>query len=604
MMISEPALVDDQALPRSILVLYATETGTAEDTAYRVARQCERIDFHARVASVDTYPIEELISEPLVVFVISTTGSGKEPRSMTPLWNLLLRSDLPEDLFEDMHFAVFGLGDTVYEKFCWPAKLLERRLLSLGGAKLCDRGEGDDQHRLGLDGAFRPFMNGLLSALLVRCPMPHGLVMRTADDLPRPRVLVRHRASPGDSIPGVGHTPALDAGATYHEATLTCNRRITSEDWYQDVRHLEFRFDDDIQYNPGDIAVIDPEASEEDVNTFLDAMDWTNDADRPLELSSATDQSLPHNIPRTSTLRQLFTRYLDFSCVPRRSFFEALRHFAQDEMEQEKFDEFLSDDGADELYEYCFRVRRTILEVLSEFRSIKIPMEYIFEVFPAMRPRHFSIASSVKRHPHEIHLCVAIVRYRTKLKIRRKGVATSYLAPLRAGTRIRVGIRPGLMSLPPDKTTPVICIGPGTGIAPMRALLEQRITEGAHSNVLYFGCRSAGKDEHYGEEWRTYAEDKKLVYRRACSRDVPDGRKRIYVQDLMVQDEDRKRLWELIDARGAWVYVSGSSNKMPAAVKAALQHVIEVEGGKSSEEARTHVTLMERTGQYTEECWS
>lgn len=68
---------------------------------------------------------------------------------MTPLWSMLLRSDLPDDLFEDTHFTVFGLGDTAYEKFCWPAKLLERRLLSLGGLKLCERGEGDDQHQLG-----------------------------------------------------------------------------------------------------------------------------------------------------------------------------------------------------------------------------------------------------------------------------------------------------------------------------------------------------------------------------------------------------------------------------------------------------------------------
>jgi sulfite reductase alpha subunit-like flavoprotein len=84
-----------------------------------------------------------------VLFVISTTGSGQEPRSMTLFWNMLLRSELPNDLFEDMTFAIFGLGDTAYEKFCWPAKKLCRRLLSLGATELCERGEGDDQHLLG-----------------------------------------------------------------------------------------------------------------------------------------------------------------------------------------------------------------------------------------------------------------------------------------------------------------------------------------------------------------------------------------------------------------------------------------------------------------------
>lgn len=93
----------------------------------------------------------ELISEHLVIFVISTTGSGVEPRSMTALWNMLLRSDLPSDLFEDLEFAVFGLGDSAYEKFCWPAKKLCRRIQSLGATEICTRGEGDEQHHFGYD---------------------------------------------------------------------------------------------------------------------------------------------------------------------------------------------------------------------------------------------------------------------------------------------------------------------------------------------------------------------------------------------------------------------------------------------------------------------
>lgn len=158
---------DDQhpSASRELLILYATETGTAQETADRIARECRRVHFHCRVQSMDAYPPvggfpivvtwcsrpaqETLISEHLVIFVVSTTGWGAEPRAMTSLWNMLLRSDLPEDLFEDMDFCVFGLGDTAYEKFCWPAKKLSRRMQSLGGHEICSRGEGDEQHRLG-----------------------------------------------------------------------------------------------------------------------------------------------------------------------------------------------------------------------------------------------------------------------------------------------------------------------------------------------------------------------------------------------------------------------------------------------------------------------
>ncbi len=105
----------------------------------------------ARLQMVVLDPLiqSDLVTEELVIFVVSTTGSGQEPRSMTPFWHMLLRSDLPGDLFEDLTFTVFGLGDTAYEKFCLPAKNLRRRLLTLGAVELCENGEGDDQHQLG-----------------------------------------------------------------------------------------------------------------------------------------------------------------------------------------------------------------------------------------------------------------------------------------------------------------------------------------------------------------------------------------------------------------------------------------------------------------------
>lgn len=151
--------------PRPLLILYATESGNAQDVADTIARKCRRAWFRARVMSIDMYPSvrqtekqeqaftaliqADLVAEELVIFIVSTTGSGQEPRSMTSFWNMLLRSDLPNDLFEDLTFTVFGLGDTAYEKFCWPAKKLHRRLLTLGAVELCEKGEGDDQHQLG-----------------------------------------------------------------------------------------------------------------------------------------------------------------------------------------------------------------------------------------------------------------------------------------------------------------------------------------------------------------------------------------------------------------------------------------------------------------------
>jgi len=318
--------------------------------------------------------------------------------------------------------------------------------------------------------------------------------------------------------------------------------------------------------------------------------------------STRTDQSLPPHTPQVTTLRKLFTRYLDFNAVPRRSFFELLRWFATDEMEREKLDEFVSKEGADELYDYCQRTKRTIREVLTEFRSVRIPRDYVFDLFPSLRPRQFSIASSPKRHPREIHLCVAIVKYRTKLRVPRKGVCTSFLAALQPGDKLRITIERGLISLPSDPRTPVICVGPGTGIAPMRAVIEDRVHAGSHATRLYFGCRSASKDHHYGAEWEAYAEAGKIAYQVAFSRDGPEGTKRTYVQDLL--RVDKESVWQLLGVQRGMLIISGSSNKMPVAVREAVREAVEEFGKMSTKDAADFVSMMVREGRILEECWS
>ncbi|KAI0709189.1 riboflavin synthase domain-like protein [Earliella scabrosa] len=583
---------------RVLTILYATETGTAQDVADRLARLCRCLHIRARVHNMEAYSPTELVDEQIVLFVVATTGSGREPRAMTPLWQMLLRADLPEDLFEDLTFAVFGLGDTSYDKFCWPAKLLSRRLAQLGASELCARGEGDEQHHLGIEGALGPWVENLSSVLLHVFPLPEGATQESLDSLPPPRVAVTNAQAGAE----ITRKDPLVTDREYHIAKLTCNRRLTARDWYQDVRHFDFELDDNVQYEPGDVAVIHPEALPGDVEALLSCIGYANTADEPIEIRhTLADQSLPDHLPTVTTMREIFTRYVDINAVPRRSFFALLKHFAHDDMEREKLEEFLSEEGADELYDYCQKPRRTIREVMEEFRSARIPREYVFDLFPPLRPRQFSIASSIKKHPRSVQLCIAIVQYRTMLKIPRRGVCTSWLAGLQPGHELRIGFQKGFITLP-DDSTPVICIGPGTGVAPMRAVIQQRIHDGVTANTLYFGCRSQSKDHHYGEEWTELSGAQKLTYRVAFSRDGPEGQARTYVQDLIRQDA--RRIWELVGLQDAWVYISGSANKMPAAVRAAIAHAVQTEGGRTEEEAKEYVAKMEREGRLVEECWS
>lgn len=670
----------DSPLSRQFLILYATETGNALDAAERIAREALRRHIRTSIHSVDSYTPQSLIDEPIVVFVLSTTGSGEEPRSMKTLWRShLLRSDLPADLFDEMMFTVFGLGDSAYERFCWASKKLVRRLKGLGAHEFCESAHADEQERFGYETVLMPWMDTLFAALqTVLPPMPDGLDIIPSSTLMPPRARVSFLKDTG-----VPTTPLIptELATTYYDAVLTQNRRITATGWTQDVRDIVLEFDERVQWSPGDIAVLHPHTHPDDVKTLLDRFGWTEIADTPLTCTptetlltsepssnSAEDHSTPsllpsHITPSTvTTLRELFTTTLDISCVPRKSFFEWLIHFTSDPLEKEKFEEFtsLSEEGQDDLYQYTHRVRRTILEVLCDFRYVSIPLDYIFDVFPPIRARQFSIASSSRvaqdrgrgaldgspnadagASATRMELCVAIVQYRTKLKAPRRGLCTTWLSALKptprraqtkgvnggddiekdrgveegVTTQIRVGIRKGALRLPPSPPlptsttttdageqrdeTPVICVGPGTGIAPMRAIIQERVACGQHQNTLYFGCRSSMQDYYYATEWESLAQKGQLVFSVAFSRDQEN---KVYVQDLI--SGHSTRIWDLVDKHRAWVYISGSSNKMPAAVKAAIQAAAVSVGGLSEPDAEKYITRMEWEGRLYEECWS
>ncbi|KZV82038.1 riboflavin synthase domain-like protein [Exidia glandulosa HHB12029] len=592
---------------RILLVLYATETGNSLDIAERVAREARRRHFHTRVTSMDDYPLAELINEHLVIFVLSTTGAGQEPRPMAPLWNMLLRSDLPNDLFDHLDYAVFGLGDSSYEKFNWAAKKLARRLESLGARHIIERGEGDEQHRLGIDGALDPWMQDLFSTLLAMYPIPNGLAILPSQLLPPARVHLE--PVPAQSVVD-STSSASDVPLPHHHfGVLVENKRLTAEDWTQDVRHLSIKFEDDISYAPGDVALLYPQANADDVETLLARLGWHDTADSPIRIRQGLPAHFPAEGENKTTLREVMTKYVDIAAVPRRSFFEWIRHFTSDEQHKEKLEEFCTPEGQEDLYDYVHRVRRTILEVLLEFKSVDIPPDYVFDVFPLMRPRMFSIASSLKMHPKEVQLCIAIVQYRTRLKTPRRGVCTSYLARLPVGTRVQVGFQKGTMRPPDDASTPILCVGPGTGVAPMRALVEERIATGSNRNTLYFGCRSARADQHYADEWAAHEARQALTYRPAFSRDapsasgLPSSRDRVYVQDVL--RHDAQSVWEIIGPRGnGVVYIAGSAGAMPRAVRAALVHSARAGGGLSEDEAQAFLLRLERENRLFEEGWN
>ncbi|BGP19975.1 hypothetical protein JCM10213_006752 [Rhodosporidiobolus nylandii] len=597
---------------RSFLVLHASVTGTAIDTAERIGRRGRREGWHVTVKSVAQFNQVELLEHALIVFVLPTTGNGAAPPQFVPLWTALLHPGLPSDFLEDLRYAVFALGDSSYGKYNWVGKKMSRRLDALGAHAVVERGEGDDQNEWGVESTFPQWLDSFMAAIDPLLPPPPSFTKLPLTSVPPARIrLEKVASSSAASAPaGAGEAPVPWA-EDCRWAKLVENRRVTAEDWYQDVRAVELEVEGVEEnerirlYSAGDVLEIRPQNSTEEVDRFLSSAGWTGVADDIYLITpSNSDQPLPPHLPSPfrTTLRYLLTYELDISSVPRLSFFEWLAAFSEGDME-EKLRWFCTGEGQDDLTDYTLRPRRTINEVLHEFRAAKIPPEYVFDLLPPIRPRGFSISSSPASHSGKVDLLVAIVKYSTILSVPRQGLTTSYLSLLPLGSRLPIRFdTSGMLKLPPG-TPPLIMVGPGTGIAPFRALMEERQRVGAKENLLFFGCRSASKDFYLKEEWEKMVENGDLTLSVAPSRDQEN---KIYVQHRI--PEYAAQIWEYLQ-RGGYLYVCGSSTQMPKAVKKAMLRVFASEGGLwvnedgTGGEAERYWERLEREGRVVEETW-
>ncbi|KAJ3016453.1 NADPH-dependent diflavin oxidoreductase 1 [Thoreauomyces humboldtii] len=562
---------------------------------------------------MDEYDRSQLIDEPLVIFICSTTGQGSEPTTMTRFWHFLLRKSHPRDILSHMHVAVFGLGDSSYPKFNFPAKKLHKRLVAgLGAQAVLERGDGDDQHYLGVDGALDPWMEELWAKLSILWPLPAGKDIISADIVPTPTYdLIFDNGSidaDGDLMDGLSFE-ALDLQKTAPSvktiaravATVQCNQRLTAPDHSQDVRHFELAVDGSQPYIAGDVMVIYPQNLPDDIALVLAHFGWAEIADLPFMLRpTAAGISAPASLPAHVTLRYLFTHYLDIFGRPRRYFFHLLSFFTTDPLHASKLRELSSPQGQSELYSYSHRPRRTMFEILQDFHSAKVPLKYLLDLIPAIRPRNFSIASSPVAHPGQIHLCIAIVEYTTKMKAPRTGVCTKWMKHLRPGDTVAYAIKRGTLKLPVvGDHRPVIMCGPGTGVAPMRAFLHDRAATRCGSDTLFVGARFRDKDYLYADEWAGLENQGRLKLFTAFSRDQDD---KIYVQHRIL--ENSAHIYATLVEQNGVFLLSGNASRMPVDVTDALAECVVKEGHVSREAAETTVKLWEKEGRFQMECWS
>lgn len=623
-----------------IAILYGSETGNTQDFANILSYRLQRLHFPHTLSTLGDYDPLSILKARYVFILASTTGQGELTRNVheasygnnrnKTLWSFLKKKNLPSDFLNHLSVAFFGLGDSSYPKFNYAIRKLHNRMVTqLGANELFDRLEGDEQCMAGsnkgtgsgVESVYFEYEKRVIQFLMEKFPHRKSSEGNTIPRVElddeiylRPKSYLRLAKKEVQNIPIISDVK-FKGDDSVNYGRVKKNERITSKDHFQDVRRFVFENtnkDEKAVYYPGDTACIFPCNHDRDVNALLENQDhWKKIADRPLEFTNGIPEHIKEGgIVEPLTLRNILKYHCDIMSIPRASFFMKTWTFATDvsrmergegqvKDQRDKLKEFAYDQDMQDLYDYCNRPRRSIVEVLEDFLSVRLPWEYCLDYFPIIRPRYYSISSEPCNS--QIELTMAIVQYRTILKNVRYGACTSYIAELEEDETIRYKLQKNNLINKKLIGKPMILVSPGVGLAPLMSVIRSNppLSNNIH---LFFGCRFKDKDYLYKDILEKWADEKKITLHPVFSRDRENSPDTKYVQDVLWKLGEQ--VTNLIVKENASMFLCGSSGKMPVQVRLTFIEMLKKWGSFSDEEeAKSYLKLMEKEDRYLQETW-
>ena len=519
----------------SITLISASQTGNARRVAEALRDDLLAAKLNVKLVNAGDYKFKQIAAEKLLVVVTSTQGEGEPPEEAVALHKFLFSKKAPK--LDGTAFAVFGLGDTSYEFFCQSGKDFDSKLAELGAERLLDRVDADVEYQT----AAAEWRARVVEVLKARAPVAAPAQLATSGAV--------------NDI----HTSPYTKEAPL-SATLSVNQKITGRDSEKDVRHIEIDLGDSgLRYQPGDALGVwyqnDPQLVKELVELL-----WLK-GDEPVTVEGKTlplSEALQWHFELTVNTATIVENYATLT----RS--ESLLPLVGDKAQLQQY------------------AAATPIVDMVRFSPAQLDAEALIGLLRPLTPRLYSIASSQAEVESEVHVTVGVVRYEIEGRARAGG-ASSFLADrVEEDGEVRVFIEHNdNFRLPANPETPVIMIGPGTGIAPFRAFMQQRAADGAQGkNWLFFGNPHFTEDFLYQVEWQSYVKEGLLTrIDLAWSR---DQQQKIYVQDKL--REQGAELWRWIND-GAHIYVCGDANRMAKDVEHTLLEVIAEYGAMDAEAA-------------------
>lgn len=534
---------------RHITVVYGSETGNAQSLAEIFADRLVEHNYTVKLTAMDEIKQKEFKKVEDLFVITATHGEGDPPDNALTFHEFIHSRKAPK--LENVRFSVLALGDESYEYFCQTGKDFDAQLLELGAERLADRQDCD----LDFDDLAEKWMNKNIEIL--NQSTGHGSTPTSTETVQSAKEKRYSKSNP-------------------YQAEVLENINLNGRGSNKEVRHVELLLDNyGESFEPGDCVVVLPQNEPEIVTLLIETLGWDKDIEIPINDDGDT---LP--------LEKALTEHFEITKLTKPLLQKAAELFGNTELLSQI-------DNAEWIQQYVDG--RDVIDLLTEFPTSELKPETFYKLLRKLPAREYSIASSYEATPDEVHITVGAVRYEAHERTR-KGVCSVQLAErIQPGDTLPIYLKKNPnFKFPFDEETPVIMIGPGTGVAPFRSYMQEREELGLSGNTwLFFGEQYFTTDFLYQTEWQAWLKDETLAkLDLAFSRDTEE---KVYVQHRIAQQSELFYEW-LQD--GAAIYVCGDEKHMAKDVHDTIRSVIEQEGDMSEADAEAYLTQMKQEKRY------
>lgn len=577
-----------------LLVLYGSNLGASEGFARTIAQSAEVNGFEATLAPLDDY-VGHLPTDGAVL-IASSSYNGSPPNNAASFVDWVNSAE--PGALEGVTYSVFGCGSRDWAAtFQTVPRLIDDRMAALGATRLAERGEADA--REDLEGQFHewfdPIWEQVGEALNINVDFSDVI---DAEPIYRVEIAESVTANP------VAERAGTTAMKVLSNTELQTHKKGTKS--ARSTRHIEIELPEGQSYQPGDHLCVVPVNPDDLVKRALTRFGF--DENTHIKIHSNSEMRSPFPSGSTFSLKRLAQVFGELQAVASRKDVQTMLRFIECPHSKPKLEALAAPaaEGQDLYRMEVFLKRKSVLDLLEDFPACELPFEVYMEMIPWLSPRYYSISSSPQNKPGVVSITVAKVEGPARSgRGTYRGVASNYLAKIKSGQKVQAVIKEpsSAFRLPDDPSTPTIMIGPGTGVAPFRAFIQERRAlheagEALGDAMLFFGCRHPEQDFLYEAELKAAEKDGLVDLHVAFSRLTSD---RIYVQDLIRQQEPK--LWQLIQD-GAVIYVCGDGAAMEPDVKRALANMYASENDVDFAEGKAWMEQMAIDGRYVLDVWA